>query len=178
LEFKISYNNRLGLHEIAITEFELFCNENNIDYANSGYEELKQSKNFQQRLKELDSKTAKRIRFFPDKICIFKECKLIEIKNSIFIERDAYNTYIELNNIDFKCGIIILYDNKLYFNDIKNVEFEKAFSYEIPVENNIWLCPRKLSKEKYYKWKNKHPKASGTDFAKINIKNFLKIKDL
>lgn len=172
----MSFEDRITKAKYATEMFEKWCKMHNIASANSGYEELKQTNNFMELIKKLDTKTANRVRYFPDKICILNECKLIEIKNSKYIEREAYQTYIDLDNIGYKCGIVVLVNEKLLFNDICKVKLEKIYNADAPIESNTWICPRQFPDETYRKWKAKHSNASGTDFGKVDFYNFIELK--
>ena len=142
-----------------------------IEYALSGYENIISSDNFKDVIREKKDKTSERIRFFPDFTVVNKTSWLIEAKNSICIEKQAYNNYMDLNRIGYNVGIIFYKDGKLLFVDISELRLKPAYCKNVPILENVWLAPRELSKVDYLKWKTEHQKASGTTFGYIDFDN-------
>jgi len=164
----MGFNERIEKSNKTLELFINYCKKNNISYAFSGYEKLKQSKEFREKIKKLDSITAKRIRYFPDLIIANKKAWLIEIKNSKYIEKDAYLTYIDLMRIGYNVAIIDICENQLLFISIDKLELDKILdNIRIP-HNKIWAYPRKLPENEYNKWIKTH-NGSGTDFGVINF---------
>lgn len=164
----MGFEERLEKSNKTLVLFINYCKENNISYAYSGYEKLKQSGDFREKIKKLDSITAKRIKYFPDLIIANKKAWLIEIKNSKYIEKDAYLTYIDLMKIGYNVAVVDIYENQLLFIQIDKLEYnEISNNIGIP-HNRIWAYPRKLSENEYKKWIKEH-KGSGTDFGIINF---------
>jgi len=164
----MGFEDRLKKSKITLKLFIEYCKQKNISYAFSGYEELKQSKEFKEKIKSLDSITAKRIRYFPDLIIANKEAWLIEIKNSKFIEKDAYLTYVDLLKIGYNVAIIDIYENQLLFISIDHLELN-GISDNIGIpHNNIWAYPRRLPEKERIKWTKDH-NGSTTDFGIIDF---------
>ena len=120
----------------------------------------------------MDDTTAKRIRYFPDMILLNKKAWLLEIKNSKTIEKDAYDTYIDLYGIGWNVGIVFFEEdnNVLRFTDIYNLEFNLPKTY-LPIIDKYWIAPRNLPQDEYQEWKSKHGNASGTTYAYIDFVN-------
>ena len=96
---------------------------------------------------------------------------LVEIKNAKSIEREAYSNYIDLHNLAYNVGIVILNNGILNFCDIVDLKLKIPAQKNIPVVDQFWLSPRKMPKDKYIQWKQSHPHASGTAFAFIDFEN-------
>ena len=174
---------------IAVEKFTEFCKKMGINFAFSGYETLlSSSPDFMRKIKELSNndKTSKLIRYFPDITLVHKKSWLIEIKNSKYVEKDAYEIYCELSK-NYNIAIIV-YDtdtDTLLFCEIKNLNFVKQIRKDVPIENDIWIAPRKFSekwtKKDYVKWKEKTC-GSGTTYGKISFEHskfeLLKFNDI
>lgn len=176
----MGFEERLTKSQKAIKRFDDWCDRNDIAYAKSGYEELISNKpeEFKKLIQNINTETAKRIRFFPDRIVALQDVTLIEIKNSKTIEKDAYETYVNLNNIKYKVGVVILHAYILSFVLIKQLIIKEVnehntpiiWRYNIPVIDNIWIAPRLLSKKKYSEWKQESG-GSGTAYGIIDFNN-------
>lgn len=165
---------------IAEDKFREWCERNNISWAKSGIEQLKQDKSFLERIHKLKDSTSVRLRFFPDFIIAGKECYLIEVKNSSSIEKTAYDVYMELSvQLGYNVGIVILKDSTLLFCNIEDLKIVVKTDIEkhlikCPIINSIWLAPRQYSKEwteeNYLEWK-KAVGGSGTTYGYIDFEN-------
>jgi len=186
----MGFKERIDKSEKTLNLFVGWCKENNISYAYSGYEKLKQSREFKNNMQKLDSVTAQRIRYFPDLIIASKKAWLIEIKNSEFIEKDAYETYMDLSSIGYNVAIVDIYENQLLFIDIVNLKIKntkrdplKALVNKdlIPFKDE-WFYPREwlnedspyYNPESYKKWKEKSG-GSDTPFGVIDFENSEKV---
>ncbi len=97
-----------------------------------------------------------------------QELFFAEIKNSQFIEKDAYDTYLELDQNGYKIAIIIKDQNKWLWCKPSELilQIVDIFNHDnLPTDGEFWVCPRKLPIHEYESWKEKHPKASGTPFG-------------
>ena len=168
----MGFKERIEKSERAIDAFVEWAKENGLNYAFIGYEKLISSSEFKNKLKDMDDITAKRIRYFPDMILLNKKAWLLEIKNSKTIEKDAYDTYIDLYSLGWNVGIVFFDEdeNILRFTNIYSLEF-KLPRINLPVIGKYWIAPRELSDNDYKKWKNEHPEASGTTYAIIDFEN-------
>ena len=186
----MGFKERIDKSEKTLNLFVGWCKENNISYAYSGYEKLKQSREFKNNMQKLDSVTAQRIRYFPDLIISSKKAWLTEIKNSNFIEKDAYETYMDLSSIGYNVAIVDIYENQLLFIDIVNLKIKntkrdplKALVNKdlIPFKDE-WFYPREwlnedspyYNPESYKKWKEKSG-GSDTPFGVIDFENSEKV---
>lgn len=168
----MSWNFRTEKAQIAIKAFIEICKKRNFEYAYAGYENYKSSDNFKEKIKQLKDNTSFIIRFFPDfYIAKGKNSYLAEIKNSKFIERDAYNTYMYLNKIGYKLYIIFFINNKFYICYIQQLKIQNIKNADAPIINNKWIAPRKLDYKNYIMWKKKHSKASGTTYGCVDFEN-------
>jgi len=171
----MSFETRINKSKDAIKRFIEYAKEKQLDYAYSGYEELKSSPEFQDKIRKIDDITAKRIRYFPDMILVGKKTWLLEIKHGKTIEKDAYDTYMELHNLCWNVGIVFLNNDNLKFIRINDLMFILPKKYNIPIIDDYWIAPRKMDKERYYEWKKIYPNASGTTYAYIDFCNFLEL---
>ena len=122
-------------------------------------------------------------RYAPD-ILVNKKL-YVECKNSLFIEKDAYLHYYNIYENDGKVLIIFKNHSFLFFSFVEELKFQEHdedyqyFQFLIPVEDDIWISPRKLEKRKYTRWKQKTG-GSGTPYAIIDVENIKqrKIKEI
>lgn len=169
-----SFNSyRIPKSRKAAEAFEKWCSVNGYEFAKSGYEELiSSSPEFKERIQKLDTKTAKRIRFFPDYQLVSElDAHLIEVKASKSMEKSAYDIYMDLQSIGYNVAVMI-YDED--FDILKAVRINKLCFQHIrhadcPIIDNIWMAPRNMSDTEYRAWKHRHPKASGTTFGFIDF---------
>jgi len=170
----MSFPARIKKSQIAIHRFDSWCERNGIVYAKSGYEDLlsNNGETFRKLIQQLDDNTARRIRYFPDREVVLNYVTLVEIKNAKTIEKNAYYNYINLHQIGFRVGIVVL-NNILGFTPIDKLKFKIPDKNKIhlPIIDQYWLAPRLLNKFEYFLWKKKHPQASGTSFAYIDFLN-------
>ncbi len=163
---------------MAIQMFEAWCNENNVEHANVGYECLHSTKEFMKRIKKLQDKTSKMVRYFPDKICANTKTIYVEIKYGSSIEKDAYDTYMQLYELGYDIAIVFytrstyeeyFQDGLLMFTKIENLKMKHlGETYrDVPVKDNCWVTPRLMDEKEYCEWKEKTG-GSGTTYAYID----------
>ena len=123
--------------------------------------------------------TSRDIRYQPDAGIanpITGKSHYLEIKHSDAIEKHAYITYMEKHESGKSVMIAIksrsgkeywLPINELVLID-GNVTASK-YRNPFPVDDDGWIAPRLMDKQRYYKWKQKHPRASGTPFRYIDF---------
>ena len=169
----MGFKERIKKSEITKDLFINYCELMSLEYAYSGYEELKQSNKFKEMIQKIDSVTAQRIKYFPDLIFADGEGWLIEIKNSTYIEKSAFETYKDLKSIGYNVAIVNIYFGQLIFMDISDLKLKTIENIKIP-HDQCWIYPRKLSQEEYFNWKNNH-KGSETSYGIIdfNESNFI-----
>jgi hypothetical protein len=183
----MSFQDRILASEIAVNMFDAWCHQRNLIFGKSGYENWGND-GFKNRIRQLDDTTAKRIRFFPDRTILGeKGAQLVEVKNSTTIEKDAYDTYMDLYRTSYHVGIIFRneeflgfeYGNqsivRLLYCDINNLQakvpedkYLTKYGMRLPVEGDVWITPRNLSPDEYQKWKSNSP-GSGTAYALIDF---------
>lgn len=173
------FDGRIEKSEIAIKAFDDYLISNNIPFAKTGYEDFNSNGAFMEKIRKLNDETAIRMRYFPDRTVANSHVTLIEVKHSKSIEKDAYENYIDLANINYDVGIVFymshsLSRNELWFCKIKDLMLSEAWQYAkkhnlfIPVKNIYWYFPREMNNTDYYKWKKKY-KGSGTPYANIDF---------
>lgn len=183
----MSFNDRIAASQIAINMFDAWCIQNNLIIGKSGYENWG-DEIFRGRIKQLDDITAKRIRFFPDRTILGqKGAQLVEVKNSISIEKDAYDTYMDLYRTGYHVGIVFRIEDGtqyasegfviLLYCDINSLQAkvpEDRYLIRngicIPVIDDVWIAPRNLPDQEYYEWKKLNPRASGTTYALVDFR--------
>jgi len=160
---------RMPKAEQAMRAFERWCEYNGFDYAKSGYEELiSSSPEYKSRIQKLDTKTANRIRFFPDYQLVTElDAHLVEVKGGKSIEKSAYDIYMDLKSIGYNVAIMV-YDvdfDVMQAAKIEKLILSKPRFNDCPFIDDLWAAPRNLPDNEYYEWKKNHPRASGTTFA-------------
>ncbi len=151
-----------------------FLSKNQIDFLYSGYERMTGSKNAGKNIKYKNDKTSLFIRHYPDISLISKQSILIEVKNSSGIEKLCYENYISLRN-DLGLNVLLFLRN-MKLCRIENLKFKKAWptcpktKIKIPIIDDVWLSPRLLDKDDYYKYINAYKNtSSGSTFAFIDF---------
>ncbi len=97
-----------------------------------------------------------------------KEFFFAEIKNSEFIEKDAYEAYVDLAKNGYKIALFKKENSKWYYVNPLNIILQRVDSFNhdnLPTDGDFWVTPRNLPKTEYDNWKLNHPKASGTPFG-------------
>lgn len=165
--------------------FETFLKQYpQVEFRNTGIEEMFH-KSFHERLKTLSETNpfADEIRKNPDYTVltetevIYYDCKATKDPSSPYrtIQRDAYNDYIKRIQ-KYEMKVRLIYETTT--GDMCSVDpRELAFirdpifknSWQIPVEEEIWRCPRKMSPERYEQWHAEFPFASGTSLGYFSI---------
>lgn len=153
MESRVNFIDRIQKSQSAIERFDKYLAYHSIPYALTGYEDLAASEPFMQRIRQLNDTTSNRIRYFPDRCVVGKKTRLVEIKHSDAIEKDAYDTYIDLSSIGYDVAIVVLHNKKMLFADINDVVIKAAHSNRIPVVDGKWLAPRELPENEYLQWK-------------------------
>jgi hypothetical protein len=175
----MSFTERTKKSTNAIQRFTDFCKKNKVEFAHCGYEHWNKTDNFQKWMRDSEDKTAIRIRYFPDIMTMtmtkaITKGTLTEVKSGNFIEKAAYDNYMDLHRIGYNVGIVFLHKDRLNFCYIQDVKLEKLADVFIgaPVVDGIWVSPRNLSEEKYLEWQRSRKKSSsGTTFGIIDFPN-------
>ncbi len=171
----MSFEQRKNKASILEDKLKAYFDSIGVEYALTGYENFISTDNFKDKIRKATDNTAERIRFFPDFTIINKQVWLIEAKNSITIEKRAYDNYMGLSMMGYNVGIIFNKDGELLFANINDVVLKKAYG-KMPIIDGVWLAPREMSDNEYFEWKAKHPKASGTTFGYIDFEKTKIIK--
>ena len=114
--------------------------------------------------------TSLSLRYAPDGVVAFGpkvKTAYVEVKNSIFIEKNAYENYMRLYRNGCTVAIVVK-DNrtsKIGFSLIENIVLKKAWDKDWPYDGN-WIYPRKHPD--YNKIHNER-KGSGTPYGTIDI---------
>jgi len=164
----MSFAERIEKSNELTHRFIKYCKLKNLEYAFSGYENLIQSSAFGNKIKTLNDTTSMNLRYFPDIVLLNKKAWLIELKNSKYIEKAAYDNYMNLDNIGYNVGLIYYIHGEMRFVEISKLRFCQIINSDCPIIDNIWLSPRLMSDDLYFAWKSKHKSASGTSFGIID----------
>ena len=166
----MSFAERIAKSQEAVNAFDDWCDANGIVYAKTGYEDLSGNnpEAFRQKIQKLNGETAKRLRFFPDRAVVLNNATLVEIKHSKYIEKDAYDTYQDLNGIHYSVGIVFLNDGRLLFVHVAQLELVLPAQCNIPIVDTYWIAPRLLDEYRYAEWKARH-KGSGTTYGIVDF---------
>jgi len=164
-------NKRFDKAQILVDMFRLYCSSHGLDYAETGIEIRKFTKQFMNKLRSDRNDFMKIMRYFPDFVVYnkLKEVWLFELKNSLFIEKDAYESYCALRKEDLNIGLVFLYKNAMQFVNIDDIVLKLPLFTDTPTEE-VWCMPRLLDDEKYAIWKSQHH-GSGTPFSVIDLDN-------
>ena len=93
------------------------------------------------------------------------------------IEKDAYETYLEVGNngrefylfINSVAGKFCVPIDYVSFVDSHDFVSKFKDSMRMPVDDDGWIAPRMWPEDKYRNWKRFHPSASGTPFRYFNF---------
>jgi hypothetical protein len=165
----MAFQDRLNRAQEAMDIFELWCAKNSVEYAHSGHESLKQTNGFKDRLYKVSNSSTSLIRYFPDYTTVSNTSALIEVKYGKSIQREAYNIYMKLNELT-PVYIVFCKDNTLHIVKIDKLVFSIP-RLSLPIEDDVWVCPRQLDRTAYMHWKSQNKYASGTDYAYIDFDN-------
>lgn len=162
-------NKRFDKAQILVDMFRLYCSSHGLDYAESGIEIRKFTKQFMNKLREDSHDFMKIMRYFPDFVVYNKqkEVWLLELKNSLFIEKDAYESYCVLRQDGLNIGLVFLYKSAMQLVKLDDIVLKVPSFPDTPTED-VWCIPRLLDNEKYAIWKNQHS-GSGTPFSVIDL---------
>ncbi len=165
-----AFDQRVMKSREAVDRFDDYLTLHNIPYAKTGYEEWVSHGDFVRSMKAADDRTAKFIRFFPDR-CIGSELAgvhLVEVKHSNCIEKEAYDIYMSLACEKRSVGIVFLHDDMLLFCRIEALVLQKAHSDSIPIVDGKWYAPRQLPDDQYLQWKQRSS-GSGTTYGFVDF---------
>jgi hypothetical protein len=182
------FKERTEKGKIAISKFIEKLETKNISYAHTGYEDWVATSEFYDQIKNIHTHSSNRIRFFPDLSIIYKgETFLIEIKNSSGIEKECYETYLDLEKIGYKINIAFYLQESFFcfsrpsslpFNKIsKTIKGIDISEYISECEKFILMQKMKIeNKQKFYELK-KVFKNSGNDFGYVDKNKMKKFID-
>jgi hypothetical protein len=151
-----------------------YLKSTNISYFESGYEYYKQYNNALKILKYNDN-TSKFVRYYPDFTIVLKDVSaLIEVKNSSGIEKECYDNYLFLAKTLNLNIYLFCFNKKLCkLTDIvfKKIDsFDKTAKMNVPITNEVWKEPRKMSAIDYQEYlKAYNFRTSGCSFAYIDF---------
>jgi hypothetical protein len=156
---KTSFDERLDKEKKSKEIFEYFLKKKNIEFAKTGYEHWQASEEFKELVRNRNDQYACQIRFNPDYTVVSDDSIWnIEVKSNYTIEKIAYETYLQKSKLS-KVGIVVIKneENGIWFTDITDIILkitEQPQNFiQVPVEDEFWLNPRKLSIDLYKKWK-------------------------
>ena len=171
-------NNRFGKESVLINAFILFCSGNNIPFIRSGLESKEMENNFVEIIRENKNAYNQIIRYFPDFIVYINNTMwLVECKNSLAIEKDAYDVYCQLSQQGYNVVVVFSKDNEIQITPLSEIKLKAPNWYDNTPIEGIWAYPRKLingdEKTEYLKWKERHPNASGTAMSAFDFDNMI-----
>jgi len=150
--------------------FERYLKSQSIEFARQGCEFWDSTDNYLNELKQRMDRVSYQIRFTPDYSVIKNEIWDIEVKSKFTIEKLAYEMYLERSK-SRNVGLVVVFRNSIWFSDIRDLVLKPPEQSKwlpiLPVKDDVWLCPRDLSKERYMEWKTKTG-GSGCSFAYIS----------
>ena len=100
---------------------------------------------FVDKLRKNDSLQSKLVRYAPDGVVLKHNGDVIhwDAKGSVFIERDAYETYMRYVNQGMKLIICVCTDyGGFFWQRVDQIEFDDNLRRCCPRDENGWLLPR------------------------------------
>lgn len=183
------FKERIEKGKIAISKFIKKLESRNIPYAYTGYEDWVATPEFYSEIRNIHTDSSNRIRFFPDLSIIYKgETFLIEIKNSSGIEKECYETYLDIEKIGYKINIAFYLDEGFFcFSKPSTLPFSKISKTikgidisEYISECEKFLLMRKMKDEDRHKFfeLKKVFRNSGNDFGYVDKSKMNKFIDI
>lgn len=131
-------------------------------------------------LRSNNSQASKFVRFAPDGVCLTTSQRVFhwEAKNSIYIEKDAYETYLKYYQMG--CQVIVFVNdksNRVHWQFVEKIGFipsemevEKfPLSRRFPIDEDGWICPRKSGR--------RAGTGSGTPYKCIDLDSMILVDD-
>jgi hypothetical protein len=142
-----------------------------------GTESRQQSDGFKIRLRGMADEGhvgAKRLRYHPDFLCLTKDHNVVyfDAKAGHSIERHSYEEMLRREKAGESCWFAYLRGDDLVCSRPSEIVFLLGHlrnPWNIPIEDGVWRCPRKVPEARYQEWKAQCPRASGTDCALIDL---------
>lgn len=121
------------------------------------------------------------LRFMPDGFAVHPtkaESYFFDIKTGYTIEREPYECYRAFAGNDRQVFLYLYYAKAgKYLVPLPALVFLDSWRYiatfpeewQMPVDEEGWICPRDWPEDKYQRWKSSHPTASGTPFRYLDF---------